>query len=126
MKKLIVVAAIMMGFLSFTNAQQSQASPTGAKHMSPKGMMASSKAKPVVTKPAVTRQVVTTTSTAAKPAASAKVVSTTRPVKSTTVVLKKDGTPDKRYAAANANKGPVKKNGTLDMRYSKNKKAAKS
>ncbi len=120
MKKLIVVAAIMMGFVSFTNAQQPQASATGVKNMSPKGMAASHKAKP-----AVTKQVVTNT-TAVKPAGSVKGVSAAKPVKSTAVVLKKDGSPDKRFTATHAAKGPVKKDGTLDMRYSKNKKAAKS
>ena len=100
MKKLIVAAAIMMGFVSFANAQQPQASPTGIKNMSPKGMAASHK-----TKPAATKQVVTN-GTTVKTAGSVKGVSATKPVKSTAVVLKKDG--------------------TLDMRYSKNKKAAKS
>ena len=37
------------------------------------------------------------------------------------VVLKKDGTPDKRYK--NAPKGPLKKDGTPDMRYKDNKPA---
>lgn len=37
------------------------------------------------------------------------------------VVLKADGTPDKRYKNAPATKGPVKKDGTPDKRYKANK-----
>jgi hypothetical protein len=36
-------------------------------------------------------------------------------------VLKKDGTPDKRYKAKAEEKGPAKKDGTPDMRYKANK-----
>lgn len=40
--------------------------------------------------------------------------------------LKKDGTPDMRYAENKANAaGPKKKDGTPDMRYSQNKNAPK-
>jgi len=38
------------------------------------------------------------------------------------VVLKKDGTPDKRYKKSTP-AGPLKKDGTPDMRYKDNKKA---
>lgn len=41
------------------------------------------------------------------------------------VVLKKDGTPDKRYKAVGKAVGPTKKDGTPDMRYKANKAAAK-
>jgi hypothetical protein len=36
--------------------------------------------------------------------------------------LKKDGTPDMRYKANKAKPGPLKKDGTPDMRYKANKK----
>ena len=36
-------------------------------------------------------------------------------------VLKKDGTPDKRYKANKTATGPLKKDGTPDMRYKSNK-----
>ena len=39
------------------------------------------------------------------------------------VVLKKDGTPDKRYKGNKGAKGPMKKDGTPDMRYKANKEA---
>jgi hypothetical protein len=38
------------------------------------------------------------------------------------VVLKKDGTPDKRYSSSKTAAGPVKKDGTPDKRYKENKK----
>lgn len=60
------------------------------------------------TKPAATKSA--TAKPAAKPAATA----------SNGVVLKKDGTPDKRYK--NAPAGPLKKDGTPDKRYKANKK----
>ncbi len=37
------------------------------------------------------------------------------------VVLKKDGTPDKRYTKTDTSKGPLKKDGTVDKRFKKNK-----
>ena len=50
--------------------------------------------------------------TAAKPAAKAE----------TAVVLKKDGTADKRYTKKAAAAGPLKKDGTADKRYKANKR----
>ncbi len=41
------------------------------------------------------------------------------------VVMKKDGTPDKRYKAKEAN-GPMKKDGTPDKRYKANKDTKKT
>jgi hypothetical protein len=38
------------------------------------------------------------------------------------VVLKKDGTPDKRFKNSTSTAGPIKKDGTPDMRYKANKK----
>ena len=38
-------------------------------------------------------------------------------------VMKKDGTPDKRFKANKAPKGPVKKDGTPDKRFKENKEA---
>ncbi len=50
----------------------------------------------------------------------AKVVPT-KSATTTAVVLKKDGTPDKRYNTTAA-KVPLKKDGTPDKRYKENKK----
>jgi hypothetical protein len=44
----------------------------------------------------------------------------TESVSSDSVVLKKDGTPDKRYKKS-ATAGPLKKDGTPDKRYKANK-----
>ena len=56
------------------------------------------------------------TKTAAKPAAEKK-------TNANGTVLKKDGTPDKRYKDAPKSTGPMKKDGTPDKRYKENKKA---
>ncbi len=45
-----------------------------------------------------------------------------KPAASTAVVLKKDGTPDKRYKNA-ATSVPLKKDGTPDKRFKGNKKS---
>ena len=63
------------------------------------------------------------TPAAVKPVATAPVV--VKPQQASAkapVVLKKDGTPDKRYNNSTTPVGPAKKDGTPDMRYNKNKK----
>ncbi len=78
----------------------------------PKTPGVSAKAK--VTTPVVK----TTTHTMVKTTPVKAVVVIPRAVK-TTVVLKKDGSPDKRYNSSRA----MKKDGSPDMRYKKNKKS---
>ncbi|MBL0200306.1 MAG: hypothetical protein IPP81_09040 [Chitinophagaceae bacterium] len=80
-------------------------------------------------KPVAAAKVVEMPKTAAKTPAAVKPVATTpavaKPQAATTkppIVLKKDGTPDKRYNTTPTPAGPVKKDGTPDMRYNKNKK----
>lgn len=77
-----------------------------------------------------TPKVITKTVTTAKPVVTTKMV-TAKPVVAKPVVtavvkppvvLKKDGTPDKRYKATVTPAGPLKKDGTSDMRYKANKK----
>lgn len=92
MKKLLFVFTLLTGLASFSFAQ-TPAAP--AKPATTK----TSTAKPAAAKPAT-----------AKPATA-----------SNGVVLKKDGTPDKRYKSAPATSGPVKKDGTPDKRYKANK-----
>ncbi len=70
----------------------------------------------------------TTKDTKVKPAATA---TTNKPAATTAPgPLKKDGTPDMRYKAnkdaAAKPAGPLKKDGTADMRYKANKDAAKT
>ena len=50
-----------------------------------------------------------------------KVAPPSKTVTTSTVVLKKDGTPDKRYSNVSKTTGPLKKDGTLDKRFKKNK-----
>jgi hypothetical protein len=88
-----------------------------------------------VTKPAKKTDNKTKIIFPAKPTTSSKLVQMTKPISktpepkkiktpepTTPVVLKKDGSPDKRYKNTNATNGPVKKDGTPDMRYKINKK----
>lgn len=93
MKKLLIAFAMLLGVSGFASAQ----APAAAK----------------ATKPAATK------SATAKPAEKAAVKPAA--TASNGVVLKKDGTPDKRYK--NAPAGPLKKDGTPDKRYKANKKS---
>jgi len=74
------------------------------------------------TKPAATDKVAKMPKTTAKtPATTAsKPADEKKNAASNGVVLKKDGTPDKRYKSTTA-AGPLKKDGTPDMRYKSNK-----
>jgi colicin import membrane protein len=119
MKKLILAAAMMIGFISFSTAQQISASATNAKKKAAKEVSTQT-TKPVAQEQAVKKGAVSSPAVA-KTAAKPKEASAAKNVSSAGVVLKKDGTPDKRYSNSAA-KGPVKKDGTPDMRYSKNKK----
>lgn len=93
MKKLLLVFSLLTAMISFSFAQ----TPATA-------------AKPATTK-----------TTAVKPAAS-KPAAAKPATANNGVVLKKDGTPDKRYKTAPATTGQVKKDGTPDKRYKANKK----
>lgn len=97
MKKLLIAFAMLLGVSSFATAQ----TPAAAQ----------------ATKPAATK------SATAKPAAKAAEKPAAKPAATASngVVLKKDGTPDKRYK--NAPAGPLKKDGTPDKRYKANKKS---
>ena len=113
MKKLLMALVLFVGFSVIGYAQPVTKS---AKKTDNKTKVVSA------TKPAATAKVAkmpktvakTTASTAAKPADEKKKSAASN------VVLKKDGTPDKRYKN-NAAAGPLKKDGTPDMRYKNNK-----
>ena len=110
MKKIILIATIMIGCISFSIAQQPTTKP--AKTATAKPATTTATAKPATTtvtaKPA--------TAATAKPATAA----TAKPVSANGTVLKKDGTPDKRYKTAEPTEH-LKKDGTPDKRYSENK-----
>ncbi len=111
MKKLIL-AITFLGFVALTNAQSTipateKKQSSAAKASTPKAetkMEAKSDKKADAPK------------SDAKPAAEKK-------TDASGTVLKKDGTPDKRYKAKAEEKGPTKKDGTPDMRYKTNKDA---
>ena len=94
MKKLFTVLSIALG-LGFASAQQ----VTPAKSAITPPQVKMQTAKPVAQKSTVVK-----TEVAAKPAKA-----------NTAVVMKKDGTPDKRYKANQH----LKKDGTPDKRYKK-------
>lgn len=113
MKKLILGAAMMIGFTHFSNAQQ----VAPAKPVVKAKVVKEIAATPQVKKPVAT-------AVATKPPVKAKEVAIAKPTNAQGVVLKKDGTPDNRYKNAAANeKGPLKKDGTADLRFKANKKA---
>jgi hypothetical protein len=110
MKKLILGALMLLGFAGFSNAQVAPAKPpVKAKTVKP--------TVPAVKQPATTAVVV-------KPTVKSKdVVAPAKATNAQGVVLKSDGTPDKRFKVGTpAAKGPVKKDGTPDLRYKENKK----
>ena len=111
MKKLILASAMMIGLISFSFAQ------TAAKPAK------SEKAKTEVAKPAAKPVAkAATPAKAYKPAAKAATPAAVPATDKNGTVLKKDGTPDKRYKDARpVAKGPLKKDGTPDKRFKENK-----
>jgi len=111
MKKLMLASAMMMGFISFSFAQTTATKAT-------KPVQAKMEAKKVAVQPAAKTVVA---AQAAKPVAKTPVAAPAKTTDKNGTVLKKDGTPDKRYAAAKSNV-PLKKDGTPDKRFKENKK----
>jgi methionine-rich copper-binding protein CopC len=113
MKKLILAMAILIGLNSTSQAQAVKAT---TKTAVVKEMPANMK----VVKPAKVEA--KANATVAQPVKAVKAVEAAKPVVAVKpaagVVLKKDGTPDKRYKAS----VKLKKDGTPDMRYKQNQK----
>ena len=104
MKKLLMAFAFVACGMIFANAQTAPATKSApAKKETAKPAPAKQEAKPAAEKK----------QDAVKPA-------TAQPSEGT--VMKKDGTPDKRYKAKPAG-GKMKKDGTPDKRYKENKDA---
>ncbi len=104
MKKILLSAVMIAGFAGFSFAQTTKSTTSSA------------------VKPAATK-------TPVKPAGTTRVSPATAVPKATAskpvaagVVLKKDGTPDKRYKNAPASV-PLKKDGTPDKRFKANKES---
>jgi hypothetical protein len=116
MKKFLLGVAMMIGFLSFSYAQTVTPSKSENKKMP---------ARHVTTTQAVAKKPVAATAPAVKTTTTTKKMSTVQPATSTApVVVKKEGITDKRHIRrAHAKKGLLKKDGTPDMRYKKNKKS---
>ncbi len=116
MKKLILALAFIMGITTVTVAQTA-APATQKAHAVKTAPVAAPKAT-TAAKTVPAAAAVKTTTAPAKVAPAATAAKTT----AGGVVLKKDGTPDKRFKNAPAAAGPTKKDGTPDMRYKANKK----
>lgn len=110
MKKLILSALALAGFISLSVAQTAP-----AKMATPPAKSKMTVVKKEV-KPAATAKLAT------MPATKPVVTPTPKPTVTVTPV-KKDGTPDKRFKANAATAGPLKKDGTKDMRFKANKKS---
>ena len=109
MKKILTTAVVLLVLNSLTMAQAVKKDAVKATETNLKVVAAKSAAAPAAKVVPITKTVAATkTAEVAKPAA-------------TTVVVKKDGTPDKRYNNAPKSTVPVKKDGSPDMRYKKNK-----
>lgn len=99
MKKMILSAAIMFSCIGFAAAQTA------------------------ATQPAVTTKVTVQPLPVTKPVQAIKPVKqSAKPLVTEGVVLKKDGTPDKRYSKTAVKDVPLKKDGTPDQRFKANKK----
>ncbi len=114
----MLAIAMVFGLISFSFAQN-----TAAKSV--KSAPEKKEAKKAIVKPDTK---VSTASQAnkqiSKPVTTAKAPAATsaKPAAKSGTVLKKDGTPDKRYSIAK-NKVPLKKDGTPDKRFKENKKS---
>ena len=107
MKKLVLALAFITGLTTVTVAQTTK--PAAQKTTAAKATVA--KTAPAAATPVK----------AAPAAATTKTAPAVTPASGNAVVLKKDGTPDKRYKNAAA-AGPLKKDGTPDKRFKANKK----
>jgi len=116
MKKLLIVSILFIGFIL---SGMAQTVTTPEKKLQSKNKVAPATKKPI---PDKTAKVSKTTTKAPAPSATKPAQDQTKSATKSTVVLKKDGTPDKRYKNSTA-AGPLKKDGTPDMRYKENKKA---
>lgn len=112
MKKLMLGAAMMIGFIHCSNAQQVPPAKPLVKAKVVKEVAVTPQAK----QPAAATAI-------AKTQVKAKEVAAVKTTNTQGVVLKKDGTPDNRYKTTPvAAKGPLKKDGTADLRFKANKK----
>jgi hypothetical protein len=110
MKKLLMFVAIAALGLSTTFAQTT--TPKKSSTKTKKTEMAAPVAKKETAK----------SMNATAPAAKKEEAKKPMVATSTSVPLKKDGTPDKRYKTTEKAAGPMKKDGTPDKRFKANKK----
>jgi hypothetical protein len=115
MKKLLMVLIL---FIGFNLSGMAQTVTTPEKKLQSKNKVAPTAMKSI---PDKTAKVSKATTKAPAPAATKPAMDQKKSATKSAVVLKKDGTPDKRYKNSTAT-GPLKKDGTPDMRYKENKK----
>lgn len=110
MKKLLLACAMMVGFAGISFAQT-----TASKSTKPAPAKSEAKKPATDAKTTAPAKTATPAAKATNPAAAEKVTDKNG------TVLKKDGTPDKRYKESKAKH--VKKDGTPDKRFKENKKS---
>ncbi len=123
MKKLMLGAAMMIGFISFSTAQKVATPATATTKPAAKKVTLAKPVNPVVAtpQPAIKKPIAKNT-VVTKPAVNPVGAAPAKAATTQGVVLKKDGTPDKRFNTATAKEGQLKKDGTPDKRYKANKK----
>lgn len=114
MKKLILAGAMILGIISFSFAQTSDAKAT-------KPVKEKKEAKKPVAQSDAKTATPAKSPVAKKALAAAITPATEKTTDKSGTVLKKDGTPDKRFTATKSKK-PLKKDGTPDQRFKENKK----
>jgi hypothetical protein len=106
MKKIILGVAMLIGFISFSNAQNAAPAKSGTKKAPEKHVAASQ----------------TVTQPAHKPATATAPTSTTKKMSTTPAAASAPAATVKHDAAHNK-KAPVKKDGTPDTKHKENKKS---
>ena len=110
MKKIILGVAMLIGFISFSNAQNAAPAKSGTKKAPEKHVAASQTVTQPAHKPA----------TATAPTSTTKKMSTTPAAASAPTAVKKESSTAKHDAAHNK-KAPVKKDGTADTKHKEHK-----
>jgi len=111
---------VLILFIGFTVSVMTQPVTKPAKKVDSKTSVAPTAKKASFEKVA---KVPASAAKSTAPAATKPAVEKQKLATKSDVVLKKDGTPDKRYKNSAKAAGPLKKDGTPDMRYKENKTA---
>ena len=121
MKNLLIILALFLG-LNLVAVAQDAKKPVKKEQGTTKAVPATKKALPAKTAEVKKDQPKKAEAEKPKKAEAKPDAAKQKAATDKGVVLKKDGTPDKRYKNSDAKTGPLKKDGTPDLRYKENKK----